>query len=232
VIAERMAAGAHTPAPVTLTSEVDATELVRMRLQLKAERVPGKGQVIPSYTDLLAKIVARALQDHPALNARLEGEGLEDGQLVIESAAHIGIAVDTERGLLVVVVRDVQAKSLLQVAEESQVLIERVRAGKVSAEDLRGSTFTITNLGMYDIDTFSPIINLPECAILGVGRIVPRQVVTLRPGTIDEVERVSVRQMMMLSLTIDHRVVDGAPAARFLQRVKQLVEQPYLWLVS
>ncbi|HEY3288744.1 MAG TPA: 2-oxo acid dehydrogenase subunit E2, partial [Anaerolineae bacterium] len=91
---------------------------------------------------------------------------------------------------------------------------------------------TITNLGMYDVDAFSPIINLPECAVLGMGRITPKQVVTLRQGTIDEVERVAVRRMMTLSLTFDHRVVDGAPAARFLQRVKQLVEQPYLWLVS
>lgn len=224
IIAERMSAGVHVAAPVTLNTEVDATELVRLREQLKVDR---KGQVIPSYSDLLTKIVARALADHPALNARIEGD-----EVVTESAVHVGIAVDTERGLLVPVLRDAQSKTLLQIAAESAALIARTREGKSSADDLRGSTFTITNLGMYDIDTFSPIINLPECAILGVGRITAKQVVTLRPGSIDEAERVAVRRMLTLSLTFDHRLVDGAPAARFLQRVKQLVEQPYLWLVS
>ena len=224
IIAERMSAGVHVAAPVTLNTEVDATELVRLREQLKVDR---KGQVIPSYSDLLTKIIARALADHPALNARIEGD-----EVVTESAVHVGIAVDTERGLLVPVLRDVQSKTLLQIAAESAALIARTREGKASADDLGGSTFTITNLGMYDIDTFSPIINLPECAILGVGRITAKQVVTLRPGSIDEAERVAVRRMLTLSLTFDHRLVDGAPAARFLQRVKQLVEHPYLWLVS
>jgi pyruvate dehydrogenase E2 component (dihydrolipoamide acetyltransferase) len=224
IIAERMSAGVHVAAPVTLNTEVDATELVRLREQLKVDR---KGQVIPSYSDLLTKIIARALADHPALNARIEGD-----EVVTESAVHVGIAVDTERGLLVPVLHDAQSKTLLQIAAESAALIARTREGKASLDDLGGSTFTITNLGMYDIDTFSPIINLPECAILGVGRITAKQVVTLRPGSIDEAERVAVRRMLTLSLTFDHRLVDGAPAARFLQRVKQLVEQPYLWLVS
>lgn len=224
IIAERMSAGVHVAAPVTLSTEVDATELVRLREQLKVDR---KRQVIPSYSDLLTKIIARALADHPALNARIEGD-----EVVTETGVHVGIAVDTERGLLVPVLREAQSKTLLQIAAESAALIARTREGKASADDLRGSTFTITNLGMYDIDTFSPIINLPECAILGVGRITAKQVVTLRPGSIDEAERVAVRRMLTLSLTFDHRLVDGAPAARFLQRVKQLVEQPYLWLVS
>ena len=128
--------------------------------------------------------------------------------------------MDTERGLLVPVVRDVQAKSLRQVAREAAALIEQARSGHVSLDELRGGTFTITNLGMYEIDAFTPIINLPECAVLGVGRIVAKQVVVDA-----EAERVAIRQMMFLSLTFDHRLVDGAPAARFLQRVKQYVEQ-------
>ena len=94
-------------------------------------------------------------------------------------------------------------------------------------DELQGGTFTITNLGMYEIDAFTPIINLPECAILGVGRIVPKQVVVDA-----EAERIAIRQMVFLSLTFDHRLVDGAPAARFLQRVKQFIEKPYLWLVG
>ena len=124
-------------------------------------------------------------------------------------------------------VRDVQGKSLRQIARESAALIESTRTGRVSAEDLHGGTFTITNLGMYEIDAFTPIINLPECAVLGAGRIVAKQVVVDA-----EAERVAIRQMMFLSLTFDHRLVDGAPAARFLQRVKQYVEKPYLWLVG
>ena len=227
VIAERMATSAHTTAPVTLNTEVDATELVRLREQLKADaakqnRDKSSSPNIPSFNDLLAKISAHALREHPAVNVRLDGDAI-----VSEPSAHIGIAVDTERGLLVVVVRDVHDKTLRQIAGEAQGLIQRARDGKAIPSDLRGSTFTITNLGMYEIDGFTPIINLPECAILGVGRIAPKQVVVDAA-----LERVAIRQMMTLSLTFDHRLVDGGPAARFLQRIKQLIEQPYLWLVQ
>jgi len=221
IIAERMAASVHTAAPVTLTTEADATELVRLRQQLKDDAASSK-QTVPTYNDLLAKLVASALAEHPMLNARLEGS-----EIVMSSSVHIGLAVDTERGLLVPVMRDVQAKRIRQIAHESARLIEQARAGTIRADDLQGSTFSITNLGRYDIDAFTPIINLPECAILGVGRIVPKQVVVDVEG-----ERVAIRQMMFLSLTFDHRLVDGALAARFLQRVKQFVEQPYLWLVG
>lgn len=223
VIAERMANSAHTTAPVTLHTEVDATELVRLREQLKADGKQQAGAAgIPSFNDLLAKIGAHALSEHPNVNVRLDGN-----EIVQEATANIGIAVDTERGLLVVVVRDVKNKGLRQVAGEAAQLIARAREGKAGLDDLRGSTFTITNLGMYEIDGFTPIINLPECAILGVGRIAPKQVVVDVAA-----EKVAIRQMLTLSLTFDHRLVDGAPAARFLQRIKQLIEQPYLWLVT
>jgi pyruvate dehydrogenase E2 component (dihydrolipoamide acetyltransferase) len=215
--AERMAASAHTAAAVTLTTEADATELVRLRSQLKAD---GSGPV-PTYNDLLAKIVAEALAEHPALNARIEGEAI-----VQAATINIGLAVDTERGLLVPVLRDVGSKRLPEIAVESAALVEAARTGRSEPDSLRGGTFTITNLGMYEIDAFTPIINLPECAILGVGRIVPKQAVVDA-----EAGRVAIRQMVFLSLTFDHRLVDGAPAARFLQRIKQYVEQPYLWLV-
>jgi pyruvate dehydrogenase E2 component (dihydrolipoamide acetyltransferase) len=221
VIAQRLSASAHTTAPVTLTTEVDATELVKLRQSLKNV---GKSDTrpVPSYNDLLAKLVAEALAEHPGLNARLEGD-----TIVTSSAVNVGFAVDTERGLLVPVVRDVQSKSIRQIAAESMALVEQAQSGSLRPDDLNGGTFTITNLGMYEIDAFTPIINLPQCAILGVGRIVPKQVV------IDvESERVAIRQMMFLSLTFDHRLVDGAPAARFLQRIKQFVQQPYLWLVN
>lgn len=218
VTAERMAASAHTTASVTLTTEVDATELVRLRKQLKEDQ----SQVTLTYNDLLTKLVAQALIEHPQVNARFEGESI-----IQAATVNMGIAVDTERGLLVPVVRDAQSKALRQIAKESADLIERARNGRISTDELRGGTFTITNLGMFEIDAFTPIINLPECAILGVGRIVPKQIV-MDP----EAERVAIRHMLFLSLTFDHRLVDGAPAARFLQRVKQYVEKPYLWLVN
>mgnify|MGYP000073560852 CR=1 FL=1 len=217
-IAEAMTRSAQTTAAVTLVTEVDATELVRLRKQLRA----GGKSPVPSYNDLLVRLCAVALEEHPALNARLEGD-----EIVQPASIHIGIAVDTPRGLLVPVIRDVQTKALRQISQESAELIDATRGGKISPDALRGSTFTISNLGMYEIDAFTPIINLPECAILGVGRIVPKQVV------IDaDAEKLAIRHMMFTSLTFDHRVVDGAPAARFLQRVKQFVEQPYLWLVG
>lgn len=219
IIAARMAEGAHTAAPVTLTTEADATELARLRARI-GEDLAGSELLTPSYTDLLTRLVALALAEHPALNASLVGD-----RIVQHPAAHIGLAVDTERGLLVPVVRDAQAKSVQQIAAESARLVGLARAGKAALDDLRGGTFTITNLGMYEIDAFTPIINLPECAILGVGRIVARPVV------VDEqAETVAVRKMLALSLTFDHRLVDGAPAARFLQRVKHLVERPYAWI--
>lgn len=217
VIAERMATSARTVAPVTLTTHVDASELVRLRAQLKADAAAQ----VPSINDLLMRICAQALQEHPALNVRLDGDAI-----VQPSGVHIGLAVDTERGLLVAVLRDVQDKTLGQIASGTAQLIERARAGRCSPNELRGGTFTITNLGMYEIDAFTPIVNLPECAILGVGRIAPQQIVVDAAA-----EKTAIRQMVTLSLTFDHRIVDGAPAARFLQRVKRLIEQPYLWLV-
>ncbi len=218
ITAERMAHSAHTAAPVTLTTEVDATELVRLRKQIKAD---SGGRGVPSYTDLLVKLCAEALREHPALNARLDGDSIIDSDGV-----HIGIAVDTERGLLVPVLPDVGGKSVRQIASDSAALIEAARAGKLGADAMRGGTFTITNLGMFEIDAFTPIINLPECAILGVGRIVPKQVVVDA-----DAEKLAIRHMMFLSLTFDHRLVDGATAARFLQRVRQFIAQPYLWLI-
>lgn len=214
-IADRMSATARTLVPVTLTTQADATEMVRLRTSLKAEM----GDAAPAYNDMLAKIAAKALTEQTHMNARLEGD-----EIVTEAGAHIGIAVDTDRGLLVAVVRDAQEKSLREFAAASHEVIARVKAGDAMPDDVRGSTFTITNLGVYEIDAFTPIINAPECAILGVGRIAQQPVIAGR--------KVRARHMMALSLTFDHRLVDGAPAARFLQRIKHLVEQPYLWLVD
>lgn len=215
IIAERMSASAHTTAAVTLFTEVDASGLVQLRESFKQNPLPGG--LVPSYNELLVMIVALALQEHPNMNARLVENRIE--QL---ATINIGVAVDTERGLLVPVIRDVPAKRLTDIVTELRVLVERARAGQSLPDDLSGGTFTITSLGMYDVDGFTPIINLPECAILGIGRIVEK------PAAVNG--QVVIRPLMVLSLTFDHRINDGAPAARFLQRVKQLIERPYLLL--
>jgi pyruvate dehydrogenase E2 component (dihydrolipoamide acetyltransferase) len=219
LVAERMSASARTVASVTLTTEADATALVRLRAEIAAD-LESSGAPVPSYTDLIVKLTAAALLEHPALNASLVGEAI-----VQHAAVHVGVAVDTERGLVVPVLRDVSARSLRELAAESAARAAAARAGTISPDDLRGATFTVTNLGMYEIDAFTPLVNLPECAVLGVGRIVARPVVVT-----EDPERIAVHRMLTLSLTFDHRLVDGAPAARFLQRVKQYVERPHLWL--
>jgi len=210
VIAERLSASWRERPHVTLTTEADATNLVSARQQLSQEL----GQKV-AYDALLVALVGRALREQPHMNVRLTEGGIE--QL---SEINVGVAVDTERGLLVPVIRDAATRSLLQVQHTLAELVERALAGRSLPDDLSGGTFTITNLGMFEIDAFSPIINPPESAILGVGRIVNKPV-----GLEGQVV---LRDMMTLSLSFDHRLIDGAPAARFLQRVKQLVERPFV----
>jgi len=212
VIAERMAASAHTTARVTLLMDVDATKFSALREKLKVKKEAEWGFKV-GYNDLLAKASACALRRFPFMNARVN-EG------VIEQLAqvNIGIAVDAERGLFVPVIRDVDQKDLATIGREFRQRVEEVRSGKIFPEHLSGGTFTITNLGMYDVDGFTPVINLPEAAILGVGRITPKAVVVNG--------EIVVRQMMTLSLVFDHRLVDGAPAAQFLQYLKDLIEAP------
>jgi pyruvate dehydrogenase E2 component (dihydrolipoamide acetyltransferase) len=209
VIAERLIQSSTTTARVTLNVEADTTDLVELRQRLLRDGIE------VAYNDLLLYILGRALRDHPRLNASL----VED-RIKVWRQIHIGLAVDTDRGLLVPVVRDVDRKGLGQLAGATQSLVERARAGQCTPEELRGGTFTLTNLGMFGIDSFTPIINLPECAVLGVGRI------KKQPAVVGD--QVVVREMVWLSLTFDHRLVDGAPAARFLQRVVQMIEGPHL----
>ena len=216
IIAERMAMSVHTTARVTLVIEVDATQLVQMRERLKG-RVEKEWGFAPGYNDLLAKMVATALRKFPYMNARLT-----DDAILHLKAINMGMAVDTERGLLVPVIRDADKKSLRQFGLEFRELVERARQRKSLPDDLTGGTFTITSLGAFGIDAFTPVINYPEAAILGVGRIAPR------PTVVDG--QLAVRTMCTLSLVFDHRLVDGAPAARFLAYLKEIIEEPYLWL--
>jgi pyruvate dehydrogenase E2 component (dihydrolipoamide acetyltransferase) len=218
IIFNRMGTSVHTTARVILMSEVDATALMEAREQLK-EKVSAEWGFSPGYNDLLAIVVARALREHPYMNARVK----EDNS-AIEWIGNVnmGMAVDTERGLLVPVIHDADKKGLREFGAEFREKGERARAGRALPDDLTGGTFTITNLGIYDIDAFTPIINLPEAAVLGVGRINPKPVVYKG--------EITIRQMLVLSLVFDHRLIDGAPAARFLQRIKHLIETPYLLL--
>ncbi len=211
VIAERMVASHRSTAPVTLTTTTDATEVVNLRNRWKTAAT--SNEPVPTYTDLLVKLTALALEKHPVLNSRWE-----ENRIVSAEEIHIGIAVDTDAGLVVPVVRDVPRLSLRELSIRSRDLIERARQRRLSASELQGGTFTITSLGAFGIDAFTPIINYPECAILGIGCI-------RRCPAVYE-EQIVIREQLTLSLTFDHRITDGVPAARFLQTLSAFIENP------
>ena len=216
-IAERMLHSQRSTAPVTLNTTADVSTLVHLRRQLK-ECSPA--DEVPSFTDLLIRLTVPALTAHPALNSQWDGD-----DIVIPSEIHVGVAVDTEAGLLVPVLRDAATLTLRQISIRLRDLAARARRRELKADELRGGTFTITNLGSFGIDAFTPIINYPECAVLGVGRIVRQPVV----GADDQIV---VQDRVSLSLTFDHRIVDGAPAARFLQQLTGFLENPIPRLIS
>jgi pyruvate dehydrogenase E2 component (dihydrolipoamide acetyltransferase) len=215
-IARRLQASAQASVPVTLTRDTDATEVVALRQRLLAD-LGGQG-ARPTYTDFLVSIVARVLPQHPQFNATFDGEALE-----VFEPIHMGLAVDTERGLLVPVLRNVEHKGLVALATERQQMVQRALDGKSTPDEFSGGTFTLSNLGGLGIDAFTPILNPPQVAILGLGR--------LRPVALPIAGVVVPRQAMFLSLTFDHRAVDGAPAARFLGDIAALIEHPdRIWL--
>lgn len=210
IIAQRMSASHLTTAPVTLIATVDASALVQTRNRFKQS-----SNVPPTYSDMLIKLVSEALTQHPSLNARWEND-----RVVVVREINIGLAVDTPSGLVVPVLREVRRRSLKEIAQLSRDLIDRSNQRKLSADDMGGGSFTISNLGSFGIDAFTPIINQPECAILGVGRIQKQPVVVA--------DQIAIREQMTLSLTFDHRIVDGAPAARFLRTLRGLIESANL----
>jgi len=220
VVARRMAESVQTTARVTLVTEVDATELVNLREQLKSRYAEAWG-FAPGYNDLLTMIVANGLRQFPYMNARFSADGAAIEYL---QPINIGLAVDTDRGLLVTVVRDLDKKGLQEIGREYRDLISRAKNNKSGPADLTGSTFTISSLGIYRVDAFTPVINLPEAAILGVGRIADKPVV--KDG------QIVARKMLTLSLVFDHRLVDGAPAARFLDYLCEMIEEPYMLFLT
>lgn len=210
-IAERLRHSFQQSVPVTLTTRADATSLVDLRSRLKA--ASGEGPV-PTYLDLFVKLVAEMLAEYPRPASRWDGDRLVPPN---PEALHIGIAVDTDDGLLVPVIRDAGRLPLARIARRSRELIERARAGELTSEEQTGGVFTITNLGAFGIDAFTPIINHPETAILGLGAI-RREPAVLPDG------QIAPRDRIALSLTFDHRALDGAPAARFLQALVLALE--------
>jgi pyruvate dehydrogenase E2 component (dihydrolipoamide acetyltransferase) len=208
-IAKRMPLSKAPVPHFYLSSEVAMERAWELREELNAL----EGQPKVSVNDMIIRACALALLAHPEVNASFQGEAVR-----VWHRAHIGIAVALDEGLITPVLRDCQAKSLVQIAVEARDLVERTRTRKLKAHELSGATFSISNLGMYDVTEFSAIINPPEGAILAVGAV--RQV------PVAQEETVSVGRRMMLTLSCDHRVMDGAMGARFLQTVKRLLEEP------
>ncbi len=218
-IAEAMTRSKSTAAHFTVVEELDATELVKTREAAKA--IGEKQGIRVTYMPFIMKATAIALAEYPELNGTLDEKTQE---LVRFHYVNLGIATDTPNGLIVPVIREVQSKGLMQLASELGEMAERTRSGKVKPEELQGGTFTITNAGNIGGILATPIINFPEIGILGVHRIVKR------PGVVETSmgDKIEVRQYMNLSVSVDHRLTDGANAARFVVKMKQLLENPGL----
>ena len=221
-VATRMLQSIQTTAQVTLTTEAIVTEATQLRRGLsrhQAEEAGGNIGPLP----VVVKATAEALRRHPRMNAIETTSADGQAQVQMLSEINIGLAVALDEGLVTPVIRGADGKSLAQLAAENRDLAARTREGRTRPEEITGGTFTITNLGANDIDGFTPIVNPPQVGILGVGRVVEKPVIA--NGEIAKGET------MFLSLTFDHRVIDGAPAAEFLQTVKRLLEDPW-WMVG
>ncbi len=215
IVAERMSKSIHTTAQVTHVDEVDMTELVQLRESMKAE---GEERGVKlTFLPLIVKAVIPALKEFPYVNASLDDQA---GEIILKKSYNIGIATDTENGLVVPVLKDVDKKDVFQIASEIQQLAAKARSGQLTLEDVHGSTFTITNQGSVGGLFATPIINYPESAILGTHRISKRPVV--RDGKIE------IRDVMFLSLSFDHRILDGAYAARFVNKLMSVLQDANL----
>ncbi|MBK7641777.1 MAG: 2-oxo acid dehydrogenase subunit E2 [Planctomycetes bacterium] len=217
-IAEAMVRSKFTAPHFTVVEEVDITQLVALKDQAKAMHAASGVKI--TFMPFIMKATAMALAQHPMLNAHLEGSQ----EIVRYGYVNLGIAMDTDNGLIVPVVKNVDSKSILQIAVELAELAERTRAGKVKPDELKGSTFSITNAGNIGGTLATPIINYPDVAILGVHRIMKK------PGVVETSmgDRIEVRQYMNFSCSVDHRLADGADGARFLVLLKKILENPGL----
>ncbi len=218
VIASRMVESLQVSAQLTTVVEVDLTRIARLRQRSKTAFEAREGTKL-SFLPFLAKATIEALKAHPKLNASID---MDKGEITYYDAEHLGVAVDTERGLLVPVVRDAGDLNIAGLARKIADLADRTRTNKITPDELGGGTFTITNTGSRGALFDTPIINQPQVAILGTGAVVKRPVVVDDP---DLGETIAVRSMCYLALSYDHRIVDGADAARFLATVKQRLEE-------
>ena len=213
LMAERMSASWTTVPHFYLVREVDASGLIEWRKRV-APAIEKRIGIKPTFTDLLVKVIGFTLRDHPRVNA-----SWADGDIQWNSEINVGIAAAVDEGLVVPVVHGADDASLSEIATQRSDLIERARQKKLRPADISNGTFTLTNLGMYNVDAFDAVVNTPQAAILSVGRIADRVV------PVDG--QIVIRPMMVLTLSLDHRVVDGARAAQFLDDLAQLIEDPW-----
>jgi pyruvate dehydrogenase E2 component (dihydrolipoamide acetyltransferase) len=214
LISTRMHRSSAVTAPVTIFSEVDVTEVVLFRNNLKHKE---NNKPVPSYNAIFMKAVGLTLLTHPGLNSSLEGD-----EQIFWNSVNVGIAIDTARGLVVPVIRNVNSKELADISLEIKELAKKANLGKLLPDHFVGGTFTITNLGSLEVDFFTPIINYPQVGILGIGRI--RKKLGLESGNV--VEKLTT----YLSLTFDHRIIDGVPAAKFLKDLGILIASNIEWM--
>lgn len=217
VIAERMSRSKSEVPHIYLTLSVDMTKVIELRQRLMEDVEKHYGTKL-SYTDILIKTAAVALKQNPNVNSSFAGE-----TIAIKQNIDVGFAVALDDGLMVPIVRDADKKGIGVISKDTTELIKRTKQGDLLPNDYQGGTFTITNLGMYDIEHFSAIINQPESAILAIGKIVKKPVV--------QGNEIVILPMMSMTLSCDHRVIDGALGARFLQRIKQILEDPVAMLI-
>jgi pyruvate dehydrogenase E2 component (dihydrolipoamide acetyltransferase) len=210
-----MAESKATAPEFVLNVEVDMEDAVQLRKQIKA--ASGEGPA-PSFNDFVVKAAALALRDYPRANG-----AYRDGKFELYSRVNVGVAVAAQDALVVPTVFDADQKSLGQIAKEARALAERVRAGAITPPELSSGTFTVSNLGMFGIDSFNAVINPPQAAILGVG--------ALKPTAVARDGEVAVRSVMRITLSCDHRILYGAEAAEFLSRIRERLEQPLLLLL-
>ncbi|WP_236609896.1 dihydrolipoamide acetyltransferase family protein [Desulfotignum phosphitoxidans] len=213
-IADNMHASLQNAAQLTTFTEVDVTEMVRFKELIKAEYKKDDSVKI-SYNDIIVMATARALMKHPIMNSTLVGE-----EILCHGNVHLGIAVALPEGLIVPKLRNAEKKNLLQIAREVRVLAKKAREAGLVMEEVTNGTFTISNVSMLGMDGFTPVLNPPETGILGVGRVIEK------PSVFNG--EITIRHMMTLSLTFDHRIVDGAPAMTFLKDLARYLEQPML----
>ena len=211
IIADRVTRSYQQKPHINIVTQINMETVINLRKKLLSERIKIKRQKL-SFNDIIIKAVACSLEEFPLLNSLLI-----DGNIVVSKDINIGIAVDVEKGLIVPVIKQANKKNLFEISNKSLILIEKAKRGTLSINDVNDGTFTITNLGMYDIDVFTAIINPPQNAILAVGKI------EKKPIVLDN--NIVIKPLVTFCLSVDHRAIDGALAAKFLQNLKNIISK-------